>query len=377
MAWNHLSGPSGIKPVNSEKQFAGDGMRTRSIVLLLAVLICLPVWASPQHDGAATGKDAEGTKITQSDSKKDSDLEKENWGALNDLKTGLQPPSYSEFARDEQPEFVRQVVRVQWRAHDPIDLWVIRPKVNGNVPVVLYLYGNYDNGDRFRDNGWCKRATAGGFAAVGFVSDLTDYRFRFRPLRQWFVSELAESIGSTVHDVQFILNYLAVRGDMDMDRVGMFGMGSGATIAILSAQADPRIKTLDLLDPWGDWPTWLKQSPLVGEDERSKFLTPEFLKSVSTLDPVAYLPSLKTQHIRLQQTLSEPETPKAAKDRIAAAVPDPSQLAQYASPMDMLKSWQTTGLSGWMKQQMRPHTLRKGSDDGRIALEEQGIGANR
>ena len=326
------------------------------------------MWANPQQDKAAAGKGDGSTKDAPSDSRKQPDSEKENWGVLNDLTTGLGIPSYTEFARDEQPEFVRQVIRMQWRAHDPIDLWVIRPKVNGKVPVVLYLYGNYDNGDRFRDNGWCKRATAGGFAAVGFVSDLTDYRFRFRPLKQWFVSELAESIGSTVHDAQFILNYLTDRGDMDMDHVGMFGMGSGATIAILAAQADQRIKTLDLLDPWGDWPAWLKQSPLIGEDERSKYLTPEFLKSVSTLDPVAYLPSLKTQHIRLQQTLSEPETPKAAKDRIAAALPDPTELAQYATPMDMLKSWQTTGLSGWIKQQMRPNLPKDGSDEGKVAL---------
>lgn len=348
-------------------------MRPRNILLLLSVLFALPVWATPRQDNAATGKSAESAKVTKSDTKTDSDLEKENWRVLTDLTTGLELPSYTEFARDERPEFVRQVIRVQWRAHDPIDLWVIRPKVSGNVPVVLYLYGNFDTADRFRDNGWCKRATAGGFAAVGFVSNLTDYRFRFRPLRQWFVSELAESIGSTVHDVQFILSYLAGRGDMDMDHVGIFGMGSGATIAILAAHADPRIKTLDLLDPWGDWPTWLKQSPLVGEDERAKFLTPEFLKSVSTLDPVAYLPSLKTQHIRLQQTLSEPDTPKAAKERIAAALPDPSQLTQYASPMDMLKSWQTTGLSGWIKKQLRPNLPKSGTDDSNVALGENFI----
>lgn len=352
-------------------------MRSRSIFMTIMALLSLSVRAAAQENVAASGKTSKSASETHAALETDLGTEKENWSVLNDLKTGLELASYTEMAREEQPEFVRQTIRVQWRAHDPIDLYVIRPKVAGKVPVVLYLYSYQDTDDRFRDNGWCKRATADGFAAVGFVSDLTDYRFRFRPLKQWFVSELAESVGSTVHDVQFLLNYLAGRGEMDMDRVGMFGKGSGASIAILAAHADPRIKTLDLLDPWGDWPEWLKESPLVGEDERSNFLTPEFFKSVSTLDPVAYLPSLKTQHLRLQQTLSEPETPKAAKDRIAAAVPDPSQLARYANPMDMLKSWQTTGLSGWIKQQMRSQTLKNGNDDGRIALEEQGIGANR
>ena len=284
------------------------------------------------------------------------------------LKTGLKPPAYNEEERDEQPQFVRELVRVQWRMADPIELWVARPKISGKVPVVLYLYGHADTGDRFRDNDWCKRATADGFAAVGFVSALTEYRFRFRPLRQWFVGELAESLGTTAHDVQFILNYLEDRGDMDMDQVGMFGMDSGASIAILAAHADPRIKTLDLLDPWGDWPDWLKQSPIIPDDERAKYLTPEFLKSVATLDPLSYLPTLKTRHLRLQQTVSEPVTPKIAKERLAAAAPDPSEVVKYGSPKDLMKAWETSGLSGWIKQQVRLQAPKASSDDGRVAL---------
>ena len=248
---------------------------------------------------------------------------------------------------------MREMVRVQWRHIDSIDLWITRPKVQGKTPVVLYLYNYADPIERFHDNGWCKRATADGFAAVGFASALSDYRFNGRPMKQWFVSELVESLGSSVHDVQLILNYLADRGDMDMDHVGMFGMGSGGAIAILAAHADSRIKVLDLLDPWGDWPDWLEFSPVVPDTERPKYLTQQFLKSVAPLDPVAYLPSLKTRTLRLQQTLSEPATPKLAKERIAAAVPDPTQLVKYTNAEDLLKAWKVTGLSGWIKQQMR------------------------
>ena len=277
----------------------------------------------------------------------------ENWSVLDDLKTGLQPLAADAVQRDEQPDFVREVVRVQWRLGDPIDLWIIRPKIGGKVPVILYLYNYTDANDRFRENGWCKRASADGFAAVGFVSALSDYRYRARPMKQWFVSELRESLGSSVHDVQLILNYLADRGDMDLDRVGMFGMGSGATIAILAAHADPRIKTLDLLDPWGDWPEWLKYSPVVPDDERAKYLTQEFLKSVAGVDPLAYLPTLKTPSFRLQQTLSEPATPNVVKERIGAAVPDTSRLVTYTNAEDLLNAWKVTGLSGWIKKQMR------------------------
>jgi hypothetical protein len=339
-------------------------MRTSCRYLLLLVLLALPGRAIAQQDAAVSGKKVE----SKNDIKIAPAPEKENWGVLDDLKTGLMPRAVDEVERDEQPEYVRQLLRVEWRLTDPIDVWVTRPKVTGKVPVVLYLYDYPDAGERFRDNGWCKRATAGGFAAVGFVSALTDYRFRFRPLRQWFVSELAESLGATVHDVQLLLNLLADRGDMDMDHVGMFGMGSGASIAILAAHADPRIQTLDLVDPWGDWPDWLKESPVVPDDERPKYLTPEFLNSVAALDPVAYLPSLKTHSLRLQQTLSEPSTPKIAKERIAAAVPKPSQLVKYASVQDFFKAWETTGLSGWIKQQMRSESPKDGSGVSGVAI---------
>jgi len=198
-------------------------MRVRSIHLLLFIMLALPGWAHAQQGVAANGKNTESKNATTAPA-----TAKENWGVLDDLKTGLEPTAFVDVQSDEQPGFTRQLIRVQWRMNDPVDLWVARPKVTGKVPVVLYLYSYTDVNDRFHDNGWCERATAGGFAAVGFVSALTDYRYRARPMKQWFVSELAESLGSSVHDVQLILNYLADRGDMDMDHVGMFGMGSGA-----------------------------------------------------------------------------------------------------------------------------------------------------
>jgi hypothetical protein len=160
---------------------------------------------------------------------------------------------------------------------------------------------------------------------------------------------------------------------MDMDNVGLFGMGSGASIAVLAARADSRIKTLDLLDPWGDWPDWLKESPMIPDDERPKYLTTDFLRSVAALDPVAYLPSLKTHSLRLQQTLSEPVTPKIAKERIAAAVPNPSQLVKYKNAQDLLKAWETTGLSGWLKQQMRSESPKDGSGDSAAASSRTGL----
>ena len=60
-----------------------------------------------------------------------------------------------------------------------------------------------------------------------------------------------------------------------------------ASIAILASAVDSRIRALDVLDPWGDWPTWIATSPFVPEDERTDYMKPEFLKKAATLEPVS------------------------------------------------------------------------------------------
>jgi hypothetical protein len=341
-------------------------MRILTIYLFSLALLATPKGAPAQQEVEADNK----KKDVHSDVKPHAAGPAENWGVLDDFKTGLQPSAVVVIQHDELPDFVRELVRVEWRLGDPFDLWIIRPKVAGKAPAVLYLYNYLDVGERFQDNGWCKRASADGFSAVGFTSALSTNRFHNRPMKQWFVSELRESLGSSVHDVQLILNYLAARGDMDMDHIGMFGMGSGATIAILASHTDPRITALDLLDPWGDWPDWLKSSPVVPDTERAKYLSPEFLKSVAALDPVDYLPSLKTPSFRLQVTLSDPATPDIAKQRLAKAVPDQTRLVKYTNAEDLLKAWKISGLSGWIKQQMRSQKPKEAAND---AVNERSI----
>src|SRR5215471_60916 len=158
-----------------------------------------------------------------------------------------QPPLLG--GKAEGKTFVRELLRVQWRANDPIDLYVIRTRNVKKPPVVVFLYGFPSDTDRFKDDRYCERVTRGGAAAVGFVSAFTGQRAEHRSPNAWFVSELPEAVASTVHDVQMILNYLNSRGDLDMGRVGMFGQGSGGALAILAAAADSRLKVLDLPDP--------------------------------------------------------------------------------------------------------------------------------
>jgi hypothetical protein len=258
-----------------------------------------------------------------------------------------------------KPKFTRELLRLEWRFGDPIDLYVIRPAGAVKPPVVLFLYSYPTDSDRFLNDQLCESLTSHGFAAVGFVSALTGQRYHDRPMREWFVSELPEALGTSVHDVQLVLNYLGMRGDLDMSRVGMFGQGSGGAIAILSAAVDPRIKAVDVLDPWGDWPDWLAASPQVPERERANYLTPQFLAGVAPDDPLRWLNRLDGKHLRMQETLFTATTPPAARNRLEQAAPANTDHIQYKTEDDYIRRASTgSKMLDWMQQQLCPAAVQ-------------------
>ena len=265
----------------------------------------------------------------------------EDWSSIGLLGSTLVPaePLLGQTENLPDKPFIRELYQLQWRAGDPLDLYVIRPKGVARPPVILYLYSYSSDTDRFKNGDeWCKHVTSGGYAAVGFVAAVTGHRFHDRPMKQWFVSELPEALATSTHDVQMIINYLSTRKDLDTTHLGMFGQGTGATIAALAAAADPRIKAVELLDPWGDWPDWLAKSPIIPEGERAKYVTPDFLASVAPLDPVRWLPKLTDRRVHLEDVRGAYGIPAQSQAAIEAALPDTAELDQYGDSKAFLKS---------------------------------------
>jgi len=320
------------------------------LFLFLNVFLCIgPVHAqqtAPLPSKPDSSASAGGNKLLWND---------EDWTSLSLEKSDLraEPPVIG--AKDQTADFTRELIQVQWRFGDPIDLWVIRPRGVEKPPVVLYLYGYPSETNRFRDDRYCQRVTRGGFAAVGFVSALTGHRYHDRPMREWFVSELQQALVETTHDVQMIVNYLSSRGDMDVNRVGMFGQGSGATIAILAAAVDPRIKAVNALDPWGDWPDWMAKSARIPEAERPRYLKPEFLKQVAPLDPVQWLPKLESRPVRIQHVMDDLITPDICKRKIeASAVRGSTEIVTYENIKAMHAAAVDGNVFQWIKEQLHP-----------------------
>lgn len=276
---------------------------------------------------------------------------REDWTALPVSGSGLKIDDVMIGQRDEYPTFTREMIQVTWRAGDPIYLFLILPKNHPKPPVILYLYGYPSDTDRFMNEDYCALLAKDGVAAAGFLSALTGHRYHDRPMKEWFISELQEVLGTSVHDVQMVLNYLATRNDVDVSRAGMFGEGSGAAIGILAAAVEPRIRALDVTDPWGDWPDWLAKSTLVPEEERAAYVKPEFLKRVAPLDPVEWFGKVKAP-VRLQYLYQPGETPLTARERITAAAPPQ---AKIVPKKDALAQFQADKLKyfDWIKDQLR------------------------
>ena len=267
-------------------------------------------------------------------------------------------------------KYVRERVQVGWRPHDTFDLYVALPKGVKKPPVILYLYSFPENSTRFQGEQWYEGVAKEGYAAVGFVSALTAERAEHRPPDEWFVGLLQESLAASVHDVQMILNYLSSRGDLDMDRVGMFGTGSGATIAILASAADPRIKAIDVFNPWGDWPVWAANSWVIPEEERgdlttNKYIDPKFLEVVAPLDPIRWLSSVKARSLRIQSVQSEATAPAETQTRIARAAPDRAEINQFKDYRVWMSIEHGPEMFGWLRQQLQQDS-KSGSFESKV-----------
>lgn len=257
--------------------------------------------------------------------------------------------------KDDVPgnSFIRERYQMLWRSMDPLDVYVVRPRNVDKPPVILYLYSFPQDTDRFKNDRWCATVTSNGYAAIGFVSHLTGHRVHDRPVKEWFISELQESLADSTHDVQMILNYVGTRPDLDSSHIGMFGVGSGGSIAILAAAADPRIKVINLLSPWGDWPDWLAKSSIVPKQERAAYLTPEFLAKVAPLDPVAWLPKLTDTRVRIQNVRGIPSVPEECQKKIEAAAPPQAIVDQFENGRAFVPVSAGGRVFDWIKDQLQ------------------------
>ena len=278
----------------------------------------------------------------------------EDWTIPSLEYTHLRPAQPLFFTDDTHPDYTVYLIRLQWRWGDPMDVYLIRPKGIAKPPVILNLYSYPEDLDAYKNEEFQRALIKDGFAAVGFVSALTGHRYHDRPMREWFISELQECLGTSAHDVQMLLDYLASRGDLDMTRVGMYGQGSGGAIAILASAVDSRIEVLDVLDPWGDWPEFMATSPFIPEEERADYVKPAYLGKIAKLETTDWLPKIHAKKFRMQQNIFSTYTPPRVKEKLRAAAPAGTTFAFYQTLDDYMAVFGKVSTNlDWVKHQLR------------------------
>jgi hypothetical protein len=265
-------------------------------------------------------------------------------------------PALGQFDDDKKFPFTRERWQLDWRPADPLDVYICKPRGVQKAPVILYLYTSPSTTDRFKSDDWCGTVTANGFAAVGFLSAYTGHRLEMRSPTATFFTTFQESIAASVHDVQLILDFLSTRKDLDMSRVGMYGQGSGGSIAILASAVDPRIKALDVLTPWGDWPNFFTQTRLIAEDQRAKFSAPEFLAGIACLEPLKWLPKVQAKGLRIQDVRKSGPMPDASQKRFEEAAPQKAVINEYGDPAALVPHASGGALFEWLHLQLQPDT---------------------
>jgi hypothetical protein len=119
------------------------------------------------------------------------------------------------------------------------------------------------------------------------------------------------------------------------------------------AAEDPRIKVLDVLDPWGDWPTWIATSPFVPDDERADYMKPEFFKKAATLETLEWLPKIQAKAFRFQQNVFEADTPKPIKQKLREAAPHGTTFVQYQTMEEFKAAFPKSTNLDWVKRQLK------------------------
>jgi hypothetical protein len=329
-------------------------MRPRSLLLVPTSLVSAILWlmlgsafayaqSAAAPDDAKTGSGAKAAPIYHefftTPSVRDSQM----------LPTKIEGPPAVDTTHDD---YKVELWRLTWRPNDPIDVFVIKPTGVNRPPVILNMWGYPNDIDLYRMEAIQKELVKGGFAVVGFASALTGQRYHDQSAKVWYLSQLGQCLSATAHDVQLMIDFVEQRGDLDTSRIGMFANGSSGAVAILASAVDPRIKVLDVLDPWGDWPTWLATSPFVPKDERADYVKPEFLKNVSTLDTLEWLPKIQARKFRLQQPEFNSENPTPVKEKIRKAVPAGATVVEYKSMDELKAAFPHSSNLEWLKHEL-------------------------
>jgi dienelactone hydrolase len=168
---------------------------------------------------------------------------------------------------------------IAWRAQRDV-----APQSGGPFPVLIYYPGG--QGHRFTNAGLCEALASFGYVVLALDAP-RDAPIVVFPGGQIVLQGMADDedyIWPRVADVQFLLDQLpdlnasVFGGQLDLERIGMFGASRGGYLSNICAVQDSRVKAAINMDGflWGLWceGTGLDRYPLEFQQRARSFTTP-------------------------------------------------------------------------------------------------------
>jgi cephalosporin-C deacetylase-like acetyl esterase len=149
-----------------------------------------------------------------------------------------------------------------------------------------------------------------------------------------------------VKDLRRALDVLFTLPEVDPKRVAYVGHDFGAMYGVLAAAVDPRVRFFVFMAGTRSFSDWFLYGPKPPEPEQQKFIA-----EMAPLDPIRYLPKLKTP-ILLQFADNDEHVSTERAEALAAAAPEPKTVRTYHSDHELNEEAARERLA-WLKEQLR------------------------
>lgn len=206
---------------------------------------------------------------------------------------------------------------------------LIRPKAVERPAVILFLHGL--GGSKNDTRLAAPLAVPHGYAVLGLDAALHgDRRVEGQGVFSPDLMRTKAAFVQSIVDYRRALDYLATRGDVRADKVGLVGASMGAIMGTILTAVEPRVAAALLLVGGGDWKKFIQASQHPAAAALLPILQmPEVARELAALDPVTYAPYISPRPVWMVNGRQDEIVPAVAADALHQACRQPKKVVWY------------------------------------------------
>lgn len=241
-------------------------------------------------------------------------------------------------ARRQMPGYYREELEFQSASGESVPLLGLIPD-NGVArhPAIVFLYGigmKMSIAD--------KPKIAGAVTGAGFAFFVPE-QFGRGKRRQAVSGKMAECLAvrrrivMTIHETRALVDILARRSDVDMDRIYLWGASFGAMTGCAAMAYDSRVAAGVLTLAAGDFQMMVADTPYARTLPRYSWLkvaAPAAASLLRPFDPLHHLGRFAPRPLLMQNMLADELIPRSAVEALYRAAGEPKQIIWYPGAHD-------------------------------------------